>query len=90
MLYPCQSLKAKVVSLHGLNVVAASVAPVAVHDKCDVLRNGALTEGSNEELAQTLNAPYYRWRHEKPFPKLGKVERGGHVAGELSGARWSW
>lgn len=59
--------------LHGFDMVGTSVAPVAIHDKCDVLRNGTLPERSNEELTEALEAPDYGWRHEKPFPELRQV-----------------
>ena len=60
--YPGQRLEPHVVSFYGLNVLFAGEAPVTVHDECDMLWNGTLPKGANEQLSQLSNGPSHRRR----------------------------
>lgn len=48
--YPSHGLKPKVVSMYCLNLVILGVPSVAIHDKCNVLRNGTLLQSPNEKF----------------------------------------
>jgi hypothetical protein len=72
--YPRQRLEAHVVSLYRLNVVVACKAAVAVHDEGDMLGNGALLEGADEDLAQLADSPGDGRRGCEPLVDTGVVE----------------
>jgi hypothetical protein len=55
--YPRKRLKAQIVSFDRLDVVIPRKAPIPVHDESDMLRDGALPKGANEELSELANAP---------------------------------
>jgi hypothetical protein len=49
--YSGQRLETQIVPFYGFDVVVPGKAPVAVHDKCDMLWYGALLERANEEFS---------------------------------------
>lgn len=59
--YASESLEAAVVALYCLHAMAPGIPPVAVHLKGDMLRDGPLLEGTNEQFSKLLEGPF-SWR----------------------------
>lgn len=51
-------LKAEMVALEGLNLVISCKAPIAIHNKCDVLWYWALLQGADEKIVGLLEYPF--------------------------------
>lgn len=59
--HPGKCFKAAVMTLDCFHSVGTSVTSVAVHFEGDMLRDGTLLQGTDEELAQLVNGPF-SWR----------------------------
>lgn len=58
--YSGQGFKAQMVALQSLNLMVLRIAPVSVHNKCHMLRDGALFESPYKKLMSLLHDPFCR------------------------------
>lgn len=80
-IYLCQGLKPQIVSFHGLYAVRFGISSVPIHDKGNMFRDRALTQGADEELAELIQCPFCGRRREEPSPQVRHVS-GCHCEGE--------
>ena len=60
-------------TLDSFNSVILCIAPVAVHDKGYVLRDGTLAESPDEEFAEDVQRVFRRRRRQQPAAYAGHV-----------------
>lgn len=62
------------VTLDSLDLVAPSVPPITVHNEGHMARDGALLQGADKGLAESLDGPFRRGRAEEPVSNAGEIE----------------
>lgn len=81
MIYLCQCFKAQVVSFHRFYTVRFGISSVPIHDKGNMFRDRALTQGADEEFAELIQCPFCGRRREEPSPQVRHVS-GRHCEDE--------
>ena len=72
--HPSECLKAKVVTLDGLDAMGPREPSISIHDEGHVLRDGPLSQRTDHQAAQLLDSPFGWWRRQKPSPGSGQME----------------
>ena len=80
--YPRKCLEAEMVALDSLDLVAPGISSITVHNKSHMAGDGALLQGADEGLAESLESPFCRGRTEEPVTNAGEIEV-RHDADEL-------